>query len=111
MDYFFTASSENSRLLHINYFVFKRHKVRNGKEYWSCEERCGATCISNNDVIENLNNEHSHPPNINKSKKLKYVDKMKGILDQNQEISLRTAYDNIMAELRRGSDEEREIAG
>ena len=110
-DYFFTSSSKDCQQLHIDFFTFRRNKIRNGKEYWNCEENCGAVCVTVNNIIESVKNDHCHLPDVRKVNKLKCLEKMKTYLDENVSKSLRESYSYVMSELRRGTSAEKEIAG
>ena len=71
-DYFFTPSIKDCQQLHIDFFTFRRHKIRNEKEYWNCEENCGAVCVTIKNIIESVKNDHYYLPGVLKVNKLKY---------------------------------------
>ena len=110
MDSFFTTTGSGTRLLHINYYTYRRRREIGLKEYWSCERHCGVTCITEDSNVVSLNGEHSHETDRQKVNRLKAIDKMKAKLAENS-CSLRMAYDAVLTERRRGSAEEKATAG
>lgn len=107
----FTSTTRGTHLLHVGSFTFRRTKQNSSREYWSCEESCGATCITEARHIVFLSSDHSHPPNqIGVHRKI-IIEKIKQVTLQDNGASLRDAYNKVMHELMMGSTEEQSMAG
>ena len=107
----FTKTAQGTRLLHIENFTFRRNKEVAGKEYWSCENNCGAHCITSERIVQSLFNEHGHSNDKAKVQRLVAINEMKNLLDESSTLTLRKSYESVMRRLRSGTDEEKETAG